>query len=66
MRVRATVSQPQKGWGSLTDHASIGTVAELNGEAIKVKFPGLQYKWNGIISEMEVVNPEEGGFAKGN
>ena len=49
MRFGAAVFPPKRGWCSLVDCTSIETVAELNGEPIKVKIPGLKYKWKGVI-----------------
>ena len=54
VRVRPSISKPHYGWGASVTHTSIGTVAALNEEKIKVNFPG-HARWQALPSELEVV-----------
>ena len=59
MRVRATVSDPRGGWGSIT-HESVGIVTDMEfprvtmSEWCTIDFPQ-QSGWRGHVGEMEVV-----------
>jgi hypothetical protein len=51
--VRASVSQPQYGWGDVT-YLSVGTVTSIQGSLITVDFPE-QSGWSAAAGELQVV-----------
>ena len=57
VRVRASVSRPEYGWGDV-DHASIGQVRRLG--PVIVDFPE-QEGWKALASELEVVVDDSEG-----
>lgn len=59
VRVRAEVSSPRYGWGSVK-HSSVGTIRDMSGSTdCHVDFPE-QSGWNAVLEELETV-PEAGG-----
>lgn len=57
VRVRQGIVCPKGGWGNITS-SSIGVVRSIDydGAPVVVRFPE-QFKWNGLLSELEVVDP---------
>ena len=58
VRVRASVTRPEHGWGDV-DHTSIGPVHSLAGTQVIVAFPEHAF-WIGLTSELEVVDHSGG------
>ena len=54
VKIRADVSEPVHGWGSIT-HSSVGTVKSLTDFKLEVDFPE-QREWRGKRSEFELVS----------
>ena len=51
VRVKASVSKPSHGWGSVK-HGHVGQIARISGSGCTVNFPG-NSSWSGVLSEME-------------
>ncbi|XP_066533930.1 uncharacterized protein [Hoplias malabaricus] len=59
VRVKASVSSPQFGWGSAS-HGSIAVVTAINGETMTVDYP--EHKsWKAAVSEMELAPSTDSG-----
>ena len=58
VRVRASVTRPEYGWGYV-DHTSIGPVHSLEKDEVVVDFPEQPF-WIGLTSELEVVDHSGG------
>ena len=58
VRVRASVTRPEYGWGYV-NHTSIGPVHSLTKDEVTVDFPEQAF-WIGLTSELEVVDHSGG------
>ncbi|XP_066533890.1 uncharacterized protein [Hoplias malabaricus] len=59
VRVKASVSSPQFGWGSAS-HGSIAVVTAINGETMTVDYPEHKF-WKAAVSEMELAPSTDSG-----